>query len=120
MTSISSRASVIIGLGDCRLVLDHTARSDVNFKADVDVRGNKVIGADYGIGPKIKLQDKMTFKIVTDIANKYNLSEKDLIAQMSVVSVSIKNGRVFLNDHLIMKKDQANLEARCRSLIDLE
>ena len=74
--SVSSGASVVIGLGDCQLLLNHLAGSDVNFKGGFDVRGKKIKGADYDIRPRIKLQNTITFDIATDIASKYNLRKK--------------------------------------------
>ena len=118
ITSIPSGASVIIGLGDCRLLLNYITGSDVNFTAGFDVRGKQIKGADYNIESKVKLQDTMTFNIAPDIARKYNLSKINMTAQMTIVKVTIKNGRVFFNDHLIVKTDQTNLEARCRSVIN--
>ena len=39
---------------------------------------------------------------------------------MVLVSITLKNGRSFLNDRLIPKTDQANLAARFRLIINLK
>jgi carbohydrate-binding DOMON domain-containing protein len=113
-------ASVIVGLGDCRLLLKHLAKPDVNFKAGYDVRGGKIKVADYDDGLGLKLEDTVTFDIGIDIANKYNLGQRNMTAMMTMVNVTIKNGQVFLNNQLITKKDGADLETRCQSILNLK
>ncbi len=113
-------ASVIVGLGDCRLLLKHLAKPDVNFKPGYDVRGEKIKVADYDDGLGLKLEDTVTFDIGIDIANKYNLGQRNMTAMMTMVNVTIKNGQVFLNNQLITKKDGADLETRCQSILNLK
>ena len=120
MGEIANGDSVIVGLGDCRLLLKHLAKPDVNFKAGYDVRGKKIKVADYDDGLGLKLEDTVTFDIAIDIANKYNLGQRDMTATMTMVKVTIKNGQVFLNNQLITKKDGADLETRCRSILNLK
>ena len=42
MGEIANGDSVIVGLGDCKLLLKHLTKPDVNFKAGYDVRGKKI------------------------------------------------------------------------------
>jgi hypothetical protein len=62
----------------------------------------------------------VTFDIAIDIANKYNLGQRNMTATMTMVKVTIKNGQVFLNNQLITKKGGADLETRCRSILNLK
>ena len=120
MAAIANGTSVIVGLGDCRLLLEHLAKPDVNFKAGFDVRGKEIKAADYESGTGLKLQETVTFDIAIDIANKYNLGKRNMTATMTMVKVTIKNGQVFFNNQLITKKDGADLETRCRSILNLK
>ena len=117
--SIAIEASVILGLGDCGLLLDYIGGLDVAFKGGEDVRGKKVKRANYDVKPREKLQDIITFDVTADIGSTYDLTEKNIVAQMTLVSVMIKNGRVFINDHLIQRLEAVDLEERCRSKINL-
>lgn len=48
---------------DCKRLVQHQARSDVNYKPGVDVRGRRVVGADVAGGMKLKLPSTVEFDI---------------------------------------------------------
>ena len=41
---------VKVSARDCRKLVQHQARSNVNYKPGVDVRGRKIVGADLSAG----------------------------------------------------------------------
>ena len=119
-TTVATGEVVEQSLGDCQTLLEHFPQSDIEFKAGFDVRGKKVKMADDKGGLSIQLKEIMSFDFAIDIARKYNLSKKNLKAQMPLISISIKDGRVFLDNNLISRKDQSDLVARCRSTLILK
>ena len=118
--TVANGETVEQSLGDCQTLLEHLPQSGIEFKAGLDVRGKKVKMADYKGGSSLKLKDTMSLDFAIDIARKYNLSKKNLKAQMPLMSISIKNGRVFLDNNLITRKDQSDLVARCRAILNLK
>jgi hypothetical protein len=48
---------------DCKKLIQHRARSDVNFNPGVDVRGRKVIDADLNSRMKLKFPTEIEFNI---------------------------------------------------------
>jgi hypothetical protein len=119
-TKVVNGETVEQSLGDCQTLLEHLPQSDIEFKAGFDVRGKKVEVADYKGGSSLKLKAAMSFDFAIDIARKYNLSKKKLNAEMPLVSILIKDGRVFLDNNLITRKDQSDLVARCRAVLNLK
>jgi len=117
--SNANGASVIVGLGDCQSLLKHHAKSGVNYEAGFDVRGKKVKTVDYTGERQSRVQEAVSFDIAIDIAEKYNLTTKGLNAKMMVATLKIKNGKVFLNNHLLSKGDEAELKARCHSIFNV-
>ena len=42
---VASNSTVIIGLGDCKKLIEHRARSNIYYKEGYDIRGKKVAAA---------------------------------------------------------------------------
>ena len=110
-------STIIIGLGDCKKLIEHRARGDVYFKGGYDVRGKKVAGAQLVQKEEFDLQSILKFEIATDIAKKYKLDKGNIVAKMTVGSVTLKNNQIFLNNYLIAKEDQLELISRCHSVL---
>ena len=118
LVSNANGASIIMGLGDCQSLLKHHAKPGVNYEAGFDVRGKKVETVDYPGGLQSSVREVVSFDIAVDIAEKYNLTKKGLNAKMMVATLKIKNGQVFLNNQLLSKSDEAELQARCQSIFN--
>ena len=114
---VASNPTVIVGLGDCKKLIEHLARSDISYKEGYDIRGKKVAAARYKDNWLQNGKNAIEFDVAIDIAKKYNLRVGSVAAKLSVAKVTIKNNKVFLNGDMLKKKDEADLALRCQSLL---
>tara|TARA_Y100000746_G_C15399169_1_gene405611 strand:+ start:714 stop:1112 length:399 start_codon:yes stop_codon:yes gene_type:complete len=114
---VASNPTVIVGLGDCKKLIEHLARSDISYKEGYDIRGKKVAAARYQDKSQKNGKNAIEFDVAIDIAKKYNLRVGSVAAKLSVAKVTIKNNKVFLNGDMLKKKDEADLALRCQSLL---
>ena len=114
---VASNPTVIIGLGDCKKLTEHRARSNIYYTEGYDIRGKKVAGARYKDNWLQNGKNAIEFDVAIDIAKKYNLRVGSVAAKLSVAKVTIKNNKVFLNGDMLKKKDEADLALRCQSLL---
>ena len=115
--SDSNGSSVIMGLGDCKQLVDYGEKSNVKYRPGLDVRGRKVKSADYNNDFRLKFRGEVVFDINIDIARKYNLIEKHIASNIIVGKVKLNNGQIFINDLLLERKDQSELMARCQEIL---
>lgn len=65
----TAEEQVTITARDCRLLARHIPDADVAHRPGVDVRGRKVVPADLGGAPSIKLPDVIAFDVKVDLRN---------------------------------------------------
>ena len=118
MGTIVKGESVIVSLGDCKLLTEYRTKPNIKYKSGYDVRGKIIKKVEYEEVTGPKLSKAVTFDIVIDISNKYSLGERNLAAKIRTVAVKIKNGKVFLNNYLLSKKNEDDLATRCRSILN--
>jgi len=109
--------SVIIGLGDCKQLVDYDGKFSAKYRPGKNVRGKKVKTADYNNDLGLKFKKNVVFNINIDIARKHNLVGKNIASDITVGKVKLKNGQIFINDLLLERKDQSELVARCQEIL---
>ena len=116
--AISAEAKVTISKRDCQRLVRHQARADVAFKPGMDVRGNKVTGANLLREPTIKLPKEFSFNLNIDIAQKYGLDARGVSADMAVGKVTVKGRNVYFKGQRLGSGDHAGVTAECQKLLD--
>ncbi len=111
---------VIITHGDCLLLEQHIPDDDVNYKPDVDVRGNSVVPAETSNGNSLGIGEGgfsffMTHDALKDneIAEQFGLSDAQE-GKMILGRVSIQDGEVFWNGAPMKTRERSQVYALCR------
>lgn len=81
---------VEISAKDCKRLARHTPAPDVAYQPGVDVRGNKVVGADLDGGTPLELPKVITFDIKADLRNYLGGPEADAKAASAAVLTADK------------------------------
>ncbi|SCA55009.1 conserved exported hypothetical protein [Candidatus Terasakiella magnetica] len=92
----SVESAVSITEKECRKLIRINSFSSADYKAGVDMRGNKVVGADLNGGHKIKLPDEITFDFGIDLAEKYNMGT-GFYGKANLGKVKVKGRNVYWN-----------------------
>ena len=116
--SAEAEAKVTISKRDCQRLVRHQARADVVFKPGVDVRGNKVTGANLNRDQEIKLPREFSFNLNIDIAQKYGLDAKGLSADMAIGKVTVKGRNVYFKDQRLDSGDHVAVTAQCQKILN--
>ena len=116
--AVSAEGKVTISKRDCQRLVRHQARADVVFKPGVDVRGNKVTGANLNRDQEIKLPREFSFNLNIDIAQKYGLDAKGLSADMAIGKVTVKGRNVYFKDQRLDSGDHAAVTAQCKKTLN--
>ncbi len=101
---------------DCRKLVQHRARADVNFKPGVDVRGRKVVGADVNNTMKLKLPTKIEFDIGFNplkgaAANRFG----ETSASVGKVKYDIGKNSFTFNGEPLNEKAMSAFAKRCQA-----
>lgn len=112
---------VKISKRDCRRLVKHVARADVEYKPGVDVRGKKVVPADLGGAPRIKLPSELTIDIGIDLGKRLGIGDDGdkFSSQTSIgkVKYNINSGRLTFNGQPIGNSEQTELAEKCRAIV---
>tara|TARA_B100000686_G_scaffold328297_1_gene388140 strand:+ start:1303 stop:1716 length:414 start_codon:yes stop_codon:yes gene_type:complete len=101
---------------DCKKLIQHRARSDVNFKPGVDVRGRKVIGADLNSRMKLKFPTKIEFNIGFNPLKGSAASRfGETSATVGKVKYNISKNSFSFNGKPLNEKALDALAAKCKS-----
>lgn len=102
----------------CKAIVKHVPADDVEYMPGVDVRGNKVVGADLNGGSNIlkSLPKEIEFPVTLDFMEYAGSSlPEGMSGEQSIGKITYRNGRVYFNDQPL--GDDANndeLIAACR------
>lgn len=101
---------------DCKRLVQHQARSDVNYKPGVDVRGRKVVSADVDGGMKLKLPSTVEFDISFNplkgaAATKFG----ETSSSVGKVKYDIGKNEFTFNGEPMNDKATADLARKCRA-----
>jgi len=100
---------------DCKRLLRHEPRADVEYKPGVDVRGAPVAPADVPGSPVIKLPKTIDIPIGIDLEEKYGLGAGGkYTGEATIGTVSVRKGRVYWNGKLLGDAEQARIAEACR------
>ena len=100
---------------DCKRLLRHEPRADVEYKPGVDVRGKPVAPADVPGSSAIKLPKTINIPIGIDLEKKYGLGAGGKYTGESTIgTVSVRKGRVYWNNEPLGDTEQARIAAACR------
>lgn len=80
VVQVETAPKVRITKRDCRRLVRHQASADVAYKPGVDVRGNRVVGADVNGGFTIPLPDVYEFNVTKDLSAYLDGPEDQLAA----------------------------------------
>ena len=107
---------VKVSARDCRKLVQHQARSNVNYKPGVDVRGRKVVGADLEGGHKLKLPSTVEFNIgFNPLKGAAATRFGDTSANLGKVKYDISKNTCTFNGHPMNDKAMADMARKCRS-----
>jgi len=100
---------------DCKRLLRHEPRADVEYKPGVDVRGKPVAPADVPGSPAIKLLKTINIPIGIDLEKKYGLGAGgQYTGEATIGTISVRKGRVYWNNQLLGDAEQARIARACR------
>jgi len=100
---------------DCRRLLRHEPRADVEYKAGVDVRGKPVAPADVPGSLAIKLPKTINIPIGIDLEEKYGLGAGGkYTGEATIGTISVRKRRVYWNKQLLGDAEQARIAEACR------
>ena len=107
---------VKVSARDCRKLVQHQARSNVNYKPGVDVRGRKVVGADLEGGHKLKLPSTVEFNIgFNPLKGAAATRFGDTSANVGKVKYDISKNTFTFNGQPMNDKAMADMARKCRS-----
>tara|TARA_E500000331_G_scaffold47672_2_gene40468 strand:+ start:509 stop:919 length:411 start_codon:yes stop_codon:yes gene_type:complete len=107
---------VKVSARDCRKLVQHQARSNVNYKPGVDVRGRKVVGADLDGGHKLKLPSTVEFNIgFNPLKGAAATRFGDTSASVGKVKYDISKNTFTFNGQPMNDKAMADMARKCRS-----
>lgn len=101
---------------DCKRLVQHQARADVNYKPGVDVRGRKVVGADMDSGMKLKLPKTVEFDIgFNPLKGAAATRFGETSASVGKVKYDIGKNDFTFNGEPLNDKAKAALARKCRA-----
>ena len=107
---------VKVSARDCRKLVQHQARSNVNYKPGVDVRGRKVVGADLEGGHKLKLPSTVEFNIgFNPLKGAAATRFGDTSANVGKVKYDISKNTFTFNGQPMNDKAMTDMARKCRS-----
>jgi len=121
LVSAEDKATITVSKSDCKLLVRHVPSADVAYQPGVDVRGNKVVGADLpGSASAIKLPDRIQFDLTYDLLKDYGISDESPLAAIGEASLgkveyNLLNGSLTFNGAPLDDPEQAMLAAACKS-----
>lgn len=92
---------ITVSRSACQALVKHVPDADVAYQPGVDVRGNKVVGADLNGGSNIlqSLPKEIEFPVTIDFFDYSGISVPDGVSgEQSVGKITYRNGRVYFND----------------------
>ncbi|WP_135078002.1 hypothetical protein [Terasakiella sp. SH-1] len=89
-------SAVSITEKECKKLIRLNSFSGADYVPGVDMRGNKVVGADLNGGNQIKLPDEITFDLGIDLAEKYNMGA-GFYGKANLGQVKVKGRHVYWN-----------------------
>ena len=116
--AVSAEAKVTISKRDCQRLVRHQARAHVVFNPGVDVRGNKVTGANLRRDQETKLLKEFSFNLNIDIAQRYGLDATGISADIVVGKVTVKGRNVYFKDQRLESVDHAAVTEHCQKTLN--
>tara|TARA_B100000676_G_C17735711_1_gene658768 strand:+ start:246 stop:656 length:411 start_codon:yes stop_codon:yes gene_type:complete len=108
--------TVKVSARDCRKLVQFKARSNVNYKPGVDVRGRKVVGANLAGGHKLKLPSTVEFNIgFNPLKGAAAARFGDTSANVGKVKYDISKNTFTFNGQPINDKAMAEIARKCRN-----
>lgn len=111
---------IIITPEDCLLLEEHIPDDDVNYKPDVDVRGNSVVPPEIRSDNRLDLgEDGYSFYMTHDalkdneIAREFGLSDAQE-GKMILGRISVRGGEVYWNGSSLKNAERNYVYALCR------
>ena len=113
----AQRQTLVISDADCRQLVAHGARNDVNFKPGVDVHGRPVKPADLESNSAIKLPDEISIDISVEIYTFLRQTAPRGLetSSASLGAVTFKQGRVYFNGQPIDNGANSPIAEACRA-----
>ena len=107
---------VKVSARDCRKLVQHQARSNVNYKPGVDVRGRKIVGADLSGGHKLKLPSTVEFNIgFNPLKGAAATRFGETSASVGKVKYDISKNTFTFNGQPMNEKAMADMARKCRA-----
>ncbi len=100
-TSETATPNITVSRSACKALVKHVPDDDVAYTPGVDVRGNKVVGADLNGGSNIlkSLPKEIEFPVTIDFFEYAGISVPDGVSgDQSIGKITYRNGRVYFND----------------------
>ncbi len=110
-------ATVIITKADCAALVRHVAEPGVAYEPGVDVDGRRVVPADLGGTPKIKLPEEIAIAITVDIDKRFSIPQTpDLFRPEAYIGTVIvkSDGRAYFNGEPLTSEESHALAAACQ------
>jgi len=89
-------SAVSITEKECKKLIRMNSFSGADYVPGVDVRGNKVVGADLNGGYKLDLPKEITFDLGIDLAERYGW-DKGVSGTAKIGTVKVKGRNVYWN-----------------------
>ena len=115
--------TVTITQASCAQLTRHVPAADVEYKPGVDVGGRKVVPADLGGGPQIKVPESFSIAITVEIAHRLGIPafpdpaqpQKDLYKpEANIGVVTYRDGKFWFNDQPLQDESEAALSDLCQ------
>lgn len=112
------KQTITVSKSACRALVQHVPDADVAYQPGVDVRGNKVVGADLNGGSNIlqSLPKEIEFPVTLDFFAYSGIAVPDGVSgEQSIGKITYRNGRVYFNDQPLGDEAYSDeLIAACR------
>ncbi|MBL4603613.1 MAG: hypothetical protein JKY84_12770 [Emcibacteraceae bacterium] len=114
-----SERIIIVTSEQCKLLTPHIPDADVNYKADVDVRGNALVPADINSGMEQMFgENGYSFYMTHDALKDMNANESSGLTgneegKIILGQVTVKDGDVLWNGVSLKERDRNRIYMLC-------
>lgn len=112
---------VEISKKDCQRIARLKPQAGAAYQPGVDVRGNKVAGADLNGGSPIKIPNIIQFDLNADMTRYMSANAADKLgdanAKIGTIKYDIMSGKITFNDQSLTGPAEDEIKARCAELL---
>ncbi|MDJ0950392.1 MAG: hypothetical protein QNJ94_15880 [Alphaproteobacteria bacterium] len=113
-TVVQTGTKARISRDDCRRVVEHVARADVEYQPGVDVHGRPVVPAETDGSIRLEPPEEYVIDFEIDLRLRGLVPQPDKKLDLQLGQIEIRNNRAYLNGQPLFDEAEAILAEKCR------